>query len=65
MLAHVVVGLSKFRVIYDSVGWIDTRLHNRFSCVSCLYFDCPARALRPLWLLLADVAPTVGRGENF
>ena len=32
---------------------------------TCFEYNCPARALRALGLLLADGTPTGGRGEDF
>ena len=45
---------------------MNVRMHKAVNAVyRVVLFFYPARALRALGLLLADGAPTVGRGETF
>ena len=46
-------------------GYNSLNSMNIVNSVNCKQAVYPARALRALGLLLADVAPTVGRGKTF
>ena len=64
LLAHAVfVGLA-----LGDGGWTippPTSTTNNGTLTICIMLTYPARVLRALWLLLADGAPTVGRGKTF